>query len=300
MSQQNAQRSLNAQTKELANKVRNLDIPMAPVRQKQDRAKVSFHNTASSSGDWMNAKSPVRASSQSSVRNVVQSSNTVTSLGFKLFSIIEYLKSCDEPQSESQIKQSLSTLDLNDDQIWSVTQQNAKILYQNGAYQYKPAFSARSKEELLHVIRDLWKQNKGGIHYKEFKDSWRGIPDAIEQLCSNNEIIVTRLKDGRPHILYYNDMPQVKLNQYPAFEQLWHEYSVKEGELGVAMQEMEKAGLSLLQLSESQQAAGGGPQNNKKKSRKGRLTKITNTHLKDIDLTVDYKPPSDIKTEKKS
>lgn len=52
------------------------------------------------------------------------------------------------------------------------------------------------------------------------------------------------------------------------------------------------AGLKSLEVQREQST---GEQTQKRKVRRSRAIKITNTHLKDIDLTVDYKHPHESK-----
>lgn len=101
---------------------------------------------------------------------------------------------------------------------------------------------------------------------------------------AENEFLALRAKDGKPLVIFYNDRPRILVKEFIEFKDLWMHFTIPDD---VEMQrELSAAGLSLLEVQESK--TGKDDLVNGRKKRKARHIKITNTHLKDIDLSVDY------------
>jgi transcription initiation factor TFIIE subunit beta len=49
------------------------------------------------------------------------------------------------------------------------------------------------------------KKNEGGMDYKELKDSYAKLSQAVEELANEGRILVVRNKDGLPRVLFWND-----------------------------------------------------------------------------------------------
>lgn len=49
------------------------------------------------------------------------------------------------------------------------------------------------------------KKNEGGMDYKELKDSYSKLDQAVEELANEGRILVVRNKDGKPRVLFWND-----------------------------------------------------------------------------------------------
>ena len=101
---------------------------------------------------------------------------------------------------------------------------------------------------------------------------------------AENEIIALRAKDGKAMVIFYNDTPSIRSQPFSEFKDLWMQFTIPDE---VEMQrELSSAGLSLLEVQDTKSKNDAGI--NGRKKRKSRQIKITNTHLKDIDLSVDY------------
>ena len=49
------------------------------------------------------------------------------------------------------------------------------------------------------------KKNEGGMDYKDLKDSYSKLDQAVEELANEGRILVVRNKDGKPRVLFWND-----------------------------------------------------------------------------------------------
>jgi len=49
------------------------------------------------------------------------------------------------------------------------------------------------------------RKNEGGMDYKELKDSYSKLPEAVSELASEGRILVVKNKDGAPRVLFWND-----------------------------------------------------------------------------------------------
>jgi hypothetical protein len=50
----------------------------------------------------------------------------------------------------------------------------------------------------------------GGLHIRDLKETWQDCPQAVQELVGANLVLCARHKDGRPSVLYFNEMPDFK------------------------------------------------------------------------------------------
>lgn len=49
------------------------------------------------------------------------------------------------------------------------------------------------------------RKNEGGMDFKELKDSYSKLTEAVNELAAEGRILVVRNKDGAPRVLFWND-----------------------------------------------------------------------------------------------
>ncbi|KAI8979639.1 hypothetical protein BDF20DRAFT_522615 [Mycotypha africana] len=220
--------------------------------------------------------------------NIVYSQPANTGTGThamsQLYTVIQFLKDSDTPQSVVSIT-SRTKVDISKiPDIWHKLTHTEKIEYDpiNQTFEYKPTYQIKSKEDLLELL--LQKRNEGGMDYKDLKDSYSKLSSAVEELATEGQILVVRNKDGNPRVLFCNDR-QYNTHMDPEFKKMWTEIKIPdETDLPKAL---EQAGLKTMEVFEQKVTSDSKPK--KTKTRNKRI-KITNTHLSHIDLSRDYLP----------
>ncbi|KAF9192635.1 hypothetical protein BGZ50_008341 [Haplosporangium sp. Z 11] len=178
------------------------------------------------------------------------------------------LQNVDEPQTVEDLKRNGIDLEAKPE------------LYQLLKSNEKPTYQIRSKEDLLAMLEK--KKNEGGMDYKELKDSYSKLAQSVEELASEGRILVVRNKDGNPRVLFWNDQ-RYNTAMDPEFRQIWHRLRIPD-EIDLP-KELEKAGLTHMQVFDKK---GPGEMPKRKPVRRNRKMKITNTHMKGLDLTKDF------------
>ncbi|GAB5591270.1 hypothetical protein Unana1_06170 [Umbelopsis nana] len=201
-----------------------------------------------------------------------------------LYTVVNFLKNCDDPQSVVSI-QSRTNVDIRANaELWEKLTTNEKIDYDsvNGTFSYKPTFQIRSKVDLLELLQE--KRSQGGMDYKDLKDSYSKLGVAVEELAAEDQILVIRHKDGNPRVLFCND-EKYNTPIDDEFKKMWAEIPIPD-ETDLP-RELESAGLKTMEVFEKKVITEPKQKKSKNRNRKG---KITNTHLQNLDLTVDYVP----------
>ncbi|ORY98003.1 hypothetical protein BCR43DRAFT_530858 [Syncephalastrum racemosum] len=201
----------------------------------------------------------------------------------QLYTVIQFLKDCEEPQSVVSIV-SRTKVDIGSNPgLWDKLTHNDKIDYDPSkqTFAYKPTYQIKSKDDLLQLLVD--KKDEGGMDYKDLKDSYAKLGEAVEDLANEGQILVIRNKDGNPRVLFYNNV-EYNTAIDPNFKDMWSSIKVPdETDLPKAL---EDAGLKTMEVFEKKVVTE--PKLKRSKTR-NRKIKITNTHL-DIDLSKDYVP----------
>lgn len=202
----------------------------------------------------------------------------------QLYTVIQFLKDCDEPQSVVSIVSRTHVDITKNPSLWQKLVENDKIEYNPNTktFAYKPAYQIKSKEDLLELL--INKKEEGGMDYKDLKDSYSKLGEAVEELANEGQILVIRNKDGNPRVLFYNEM-DYNTPIDAEFQKMWAEITIPD-ETDLP-KHLENAGLKTMEVFEKKVVAE--PKLKRSKTR-NRKFKITNTHLSHIDLSRDYVP----------
>jgi len=218
--------------------------------------------------------------------NVVYSQPADTGSGThvltQIVSIIDFLKSVDDPQSISSINKACKVdIEKNRD-LHDKLRSNEKITFdeQNITFAYKPTYPIRNNEDLLSLLKKH--KDQGGMEFKDLKDSYSKLDAVVDDLDQSGKILVIKKKDDIPRILFWNDA-EYNTPVDSEFKIMWAETKVPdEADLP---RELEKAGLKTMEVFEKKISTE--PKQKKSKGRYRKL-KLTNTHLVGIDLSTDY------------
>ncbi|KAF9907660.1 hypothetical protein EC991_010692 [Linnemannia zychae] len=199
-----------------------------------------------------------------------------------LLNAINYLKSTDDPQTVEDLRRK-GGVDLDaKPELYNLLKMNDKVAYdtRDHTFAYKPTYHIKNKEDLLALLEK--RKNEGGMDYKELKDSYSKLLEAVNELASEGRILVVKNKDGAPRVLFWNDQ-RYNTAMDQEFRDIWHRLRIPD-EIDLP-KELEKAGLTHMQVFDKK---GPGDVPKRKPVRRNRKMKITNTHMKGLDLTKDF------------
>ncbi|KAF9095581.1 hypothetical protein BGX29_001572 [Mortierella sp. GBA35] len=199
-----------------------------------------------------------------------------------LLTAINYLKSVDDPQTVEDLRRK-GGVDLDaKPELYNLLKTNEKVTYdtRDGTFAYKPTYHIKNKEDLLALLEK--RKNEGGMDYRELKDSYSKLLEAVNELASEGRILVVKNKDGAPRVLFWNDQ-RYNTAMDQEFRDIWHRLRIPD-EIDLP-KELEKAGLTHMQVFDKK---GPGDIPKRKPVRRNRKMKITNTHMKGLDLTKDF------------
>ncbi|KAG0305212.1 hypothetical protein BGZ98_004470, partial [Dissophora globulifera] len=135
-----------------------------------------------------------------------QDTGTGKHINSLLLNAINFLKNADEPQTVEDLKRK-GNIDLDaKPELYQLLKLNEKINFdeRNDTFVYKPTYHIKSKEDLFAMLEK--KRNEGGMEYKELKDSYAKLQQAVDELADEGRILVVRNKDGQPRLLFWNDL----------------------------------------------------------------------------------------------
>jgi transcription initiation factor TFIIE subunit beta len=148
-----------------------------------------------------------------------------------------------------------------------------------------------------------------GVSVKVLKESWKGSLDAILELEEQGKLLVIRAgKDNNPKFVFWNTVtPEqveeqqidqgalscvISLYEKPVslfrseFKDMWHKQAVPED--ADVLRALDSEGLA--PTISTTIAAKPQPKKKARKATKSRPTRITNTHIQGVDLSMDYQP----------
>lgn len=160
-------------------------------------------------------------------------------------------------------------------------------------YSYKAEIVVDSKDAILTEMQRHGKKGVG-VSIKNLKESWKGSVDAILELEQEGKVIIIRSgKDDNPKFAFWNPITQEQRDMQiidDEFKTMWLEQNVPEDADIVRSLSSGDQGMTLT----VSHAMATKPQQKKKarKVNKPRPTKLTNTHIQGVDLSIDYPGPS--------
>ncbi|KAF9571315.1 hypothetical protein EC968_000755 [Mortierella alpina] len=196
-----------------------------------------------------------------------------------LLGAINYLKALEDLKRKGNVDLEAKP------ELFDLLKSNEKVSYDTvtETFVYKPTYHIKNKEDLLTMLEK--RKNEGGMEYKELKDSYSKLAESVKELSDEGRILVVRNKDGMPRVLYWNDV-RYNTAMDQDFRDIWHKLRIPD-EVDLP-KELEKAGLTHMQVFDKK---GPGETPKRKQVRRNRKMKITNTHMKDLDLTKDFVLP---------
>jgi transcription initiation factor TFIIE subunit beta len=192
-----------------------------------------------------------------------------------IHAVINLLKQHDRPLTFEEIRQELGIDLYNNHTLLQSLKRNTKIIATPSTLMFKPLYSIRRVDDLRAVVREL--SCSEGIEMDKLMDSPVDIGPFIEELRSNNEIIVLCDMDGS-EIVFGNDMQVRQADdkiktlwgqiRIPAYHDLIRELSTA----GLRSEKIENVKRKLIVKS-------------KKSKRNRRSVRVTNTHVRGLDLS---------------
>ncbi|KAJ3255454.1 hypothetical protein HK103_006271 [Boothiomyces macroporosus] len=206
-------------------------------------------------------------------------SNQTVPIGRQLFEVIQCLKNELHPIDNKELIRKTAIDVEGTEELFKKVLENDRIKYENGKFEFKPAYNIKTKQDLLALV----KKNKNicAMEVKELQNSYGGVVPLIEELYNEKQIFCVRsLKDNSPLFIYYKDS---SIDIDDEFKQQWHDIQVP-SKIDL-LKELDKAGLKAMQvdLQKRNIATASG----KKKKKKNSRFKMTNTHLDGVDLSKD-------------
>lgn len=201
---------------------------------------------------------------------------------------LEYLKSKDKAITFGDILSYLSLM--HSDDIWrrtleQILKNHPKIEYDRaglngkGSFRFRPPHNVRSADELQAFLQR--QPTAQGIQVRDLKDGWPGAFDAIAELESRGQLLVTRnKKEQTPKMVWPND-PSLKHDVDPEFQTLWQKIRLPANAADLR-KELVDFGLTPTSLVKAPVLKA--KEKKKKAPRKG--GKTTNTHMQ--NLLKDY------------
>jgi len=162
-----------------------------------------------------------------------------------------------------------------------------------------------SKEAIIAEVQRHAKKGTG-VSVKVLKESWKGSLDAILELEEQGKILVIRAgKDNNPKFVFWNTItPEQAAEQqvdqgeisragkslsHPValeFKDMWEKQVVPED--ADVLRALDSEGLA--PTISTTIASRPQPKKKPRKVTKSRPTRITNTHIQGVDLSMDYQP----------
>ncbi|KAJ2616132.1 transcription factor TFIIE beta subunit, TFIIEB, Tfa2 [Coemansia sp. RSA 1804] len=203
--------------------------------------------------------------------------------------IIDFLKKSQRPCGVEEIRLHIHEFAGPGGAEFDHLTNNAKVAYnaEDQTFAYKPEYNLRTPEELVEYLRNI--PDYGGLEVKKLSDSYLGnVAAVIAELRRKRHVLAITDRDNRPRYVFYN----CKVLESEVSDEIktnWARLPVPEDQ--ELAKEMARAGL---QLTRAESSGVGDPMqlqpDAKKPKKTARKTRITNTHLEDIDLTKDFVP----------
>ncbi|PRW45019.1 transcription initiation factor IIE subunit beta [Chlorella sorokiniana] len=204
-------------------------------------------------------------------------------IGVKLKAVVDYLRTCSEPQRAAGITSATGFDPRTDAALAAALAANNKVSVQaDGLYVYVPEVAnVRNKAELLDYLRRRERQGEGYAALGELADAYPGARQDLEALKAERLIVSLPAADPTRKEVFYPIDTKMRVDIDDDLQELW--LSVGEQlpeEVEEMAAELRKIGVKPAprQVIEKREA-----REKKKKARKARrLTRVTNVHLKHL------------------
>ncbi len=192
-----------------------------------------------------------------------------------IYKILEFIKKDTKPFSFKTIQDNLGINLLSNSALIKVLKNNPKVVIENYTIRFVPYYQIKTAEEFLEVVKS--KSGEEGIEMSKLADSPIDIKPFIDKYLASNEIFVLKDMDGS-EVVFYNEYSNIKPIE-ESIKSLWN--SVKIINYHNIIDELNTAGLKKDQGMDARKKV---VPVVKKKKRSQRRIKITNTHVKGLDL----------------
>ncbi|KAF9763000.1 General transcription factor IIE subunit 2 [Nosema granulosis] len=162
---------------------------------------------------------------------------------------------------------------LNNFNLVKSLRNNQRIIFQDNSLSYKHSYLINSREDLENVMRGVC--NKEGIELNSLRDSPVDIMPLVEEL--KDSLVILKDNDNS-EVVFYNDMLVEKVDE--DVKDLWR--SIKVPVYQDLIRQLNTAGLKKDKVEYTKKKI---IQKKDKSKRYKRRIKITNTHVKGLDLS---------------
>ncbi|KAF7701512.1 General transcription factor IIE subunit 2 [Cucumispora dikerogammari] len=194
-------------------------------------------------------------------------------LNTHLHKIITLLKETKNTYTLEQVSKITNTPLDTDPKLLNAVKQNDKIIFENNTCRFKHEFSYTNKQELLETLKNG--PYKYGIEINKLLDCQLDAKDIINECISENTIITLRSADNSK-LLFYNTLLVQPAS--PSTKELYQAVNITT--YAEIFDELEKIGIS--KKTEKKETNIKATDNTKKRPK--RRIRITNTHIKGLDL----------------
>ncbi|CAD25395.2 TRANSCRIPTION INITIATION FACTOR TFIIE BETA SUBUNIT [Encephalitozoon cuniculi GB-M1] len=192
-----------------------------------------------------------------------------------IHAVISLLKQHDRPLSFEEIKDK-TRIDLHNNYVLLQSiKRNPRIVATHSTLMFKPLYSIRSVEDMRKVVRGLGGEE--GLEMSKLMDSPVNVVPFVEELKKSNEIIILNDIDGS-EVVFWNDTQESPVD--PQIKSLWNQVRITT--YHDLIRELNTAGLKTEKVENVKKR----PTIKIKKDRRSRRKiRITNTHVKGLDLS---------------
>lgn len=191
-----------------------------------------------------------------------------------IHSIIQHIKRNPIPVSFSEIQNTLNINLFTNPMILSALKKNPKIIIYKDTIQFKPKYDIKAKEDIKNLL--ISTKNEYGIEVNELLDCPCDIKLFIQELLNDNEIFLLKDSDGS-EIIFNNPVDVKQLDD--TIKEMWNRIRIPDYE--EVKRELQTAGLKSSRDEKKRKIL---VEPKKKPKRYKRKIKITNTHVKDLNL----------------
>jgi len=202
-----------------------------------------------------------------------------------LYHVLSYLKDVEKGVTVEELSADVAGYDFNNPEISQQLLQSAKIQFEEGKYSYKPMYPVRNVNELLELIN----KTPNGIEVEQLKESYKALWDDLKKLEEQKEVVFIKHDESPPHNARYVVFPNYIHYRVSVSEEFMKEWKTLKPPHTVEVEkELSKAGIKTAE-EEAQPFKRAAPK--KKEPRKKKVSKPTNAHLANLDVTKAYTPP---------